>query len=89
MATAHPDTIAGLEIWLVGARSDLTAAHAALSKLGTVTYLGNLRPAERPDTGRVHVYLRVAVAVQRPDSRATRRPAGHQPDDPGALPLAG
>jgi hypothetical protein len=63
MSATHPYVVAGLEVWLVGTRADLRAAHRALSALGSVTYLGDLHPAERPDTGRVRAYLRISVAV--------------------------
>jgi hypothetical protein len=86
MATIHPDMIADLEVTLIGTRSDLTAAHRALSAIGTVTHLGELHPAERPDTGRWLVYLRLAVRAQITPKgrRAKPAPAGSAP-----LPLTG
>jgi hypothetical protein len=87
MATIHPDMIADLEVTLIGTRADLTAAHRALSAIGTVTHLGELHPAERPDTGRWLVYLRLAVRAQIAAPRSRRAkpaPAGSAP-----LPLAG
>ena len=78
--------VAGLEVWLVGTRADLAAAHRALSALGAVVHLGELHPADRPGTGRYRAYLRIAVATQPVARTARRLPPG---GGPGALPLAG
>jgi hypothetical protein len=74
MATGHPYMIPDLEVTLVGTRADLRTVYRALAALGTVTERGTLHPAERPDTGRVRLYLRVAVAadVTAPAPRRTR-----------------
>jgi hypothetical protein len=83
----NPHPVTGLEAWLVGTRADLRAAYRALAALGAVIEHGTPHPADRPDTGRYRVYVRLAVATQ----IAAPTPRRTKPAPPGSppLPLAG
>jgi hypothetical protein len=62
----NPYPVTGLEVWLVGTRADLRTAYRTLAALGAVIKVGTVHRADRPDTGRVRVYLRLTVASQTP-----------------------